>query len=127
MSTTEDPARLRLGYRLDAGVALVTVTGEIDVESCGLLRDGLLRVVTDENDRCLVVNLSGVSFMDSTGLGVLVGVWRRLAARRGSLALASPSGQVQRLLRTAGLTKILPVYDHEADALQACQEPADGE
>lgn len=127
MSTTEDPARLRLGYRLDAGVALVTVTGEIDVQSCGLLRDGLLRVVTDENDRCLVVNLSGVSFMDSTGLGVLVGIWRRLAARRGSLALASPSGQVQRILDIAGLTKILPVYDHEADALHACREPADGQ
>ena len=126
MSTAEAPGRLHLGYRLDAGVAVVTVTGEVDVATCNLFRDGLLRVVTDENDRGLVVNLAGVNFMDSTGLGVLVGVWHRLGARRGSLALAAPSRQLQRILATTGLTKVLAVYDLEADAVQACRQPAGG-
>jgi len=124
MSTAEGPERLQLGYRLDAGVAVVRLTGEVDVATCGLLRDGLLRVVTDEIDRSLVVNLAGVTFMDSTGLGVLAGVWRRIGARRGHLALAAPSRSVRHLLDAAGLAKVLPVYDLEADAVQACRPPA---
>ena len=126
MNTAEPPEPLHLGYQLAAGVAVVTVTGEVDVATCELLRDGLLRVVTDETDRGLVVNLAGVNFIDSAGLGVLVGVWHRLGARRGSLALAAPSRQIQRILATTGLTKMLAVYDHEADAVQACRQPAGG-
>ena len=91
MGTAEAPGRLLLEYRLDSGVAVVTVTGELDVSTSGLLRDGLLRVVTDENRRGLVVNLAGVNFIDSTGIGVLVGVWHRVRAMNSSLALAAPS------------------------------------
>jgi anti-sigma B factor antagonist len=86
---------LRLHYRLDSGVAVVTVVGEVDVATCGLLREGLLRVVTDENYRGLVLNLAGVNFIDSTGLGVLVGVGRRVTATDSCLALAMPSRQVR--------------------------------
>ncbi len=124
MSTAEAPRGLHLGYRLDGGVAVVTVTGEVDVATCELLREGLLRVVTDEHDRDLVVNLAGVTFIDSAGVGVLVGAWRRLGTRRGSLALAAPSPQVRRILATTGLTKVLAVYDLEADAVQASQAQA---
>jgi len=126
MSTAEAPGRLHLGYRLDAGVAVVTVTGEVDVVTCGVLRDGLLRAVTDGNGRGLVVNLADVSFLDSTGLGVLVGVWHRVEASSGRLAVAAPSRQVRSALNTAGLTKALSVYDLEADAVQACRHPAAG-
>jgi anti-anti-sigma factor len=84
------------------------VTGEVDVATCGLLRDRLLQIVADEDFRGLVVNLADVRFMDSTGIGVLVGVWRRVAATTASLALAAPAPQVQAVLDTAGLTKILP-------------------
>jgi anti-sigma B factor antagonist len=126
MSTAEAPGRLHLGYRLDAGVAVVTVTGEVDLVTCGVLRDGLLRTMTDDNGRALVVNLAGVSFLDSTGLGVLVGVWHRVEASGGRLAVAVPSRQVRRALNTAGLTKALSVYDLEADAVQACRHPAAG-
>jgi hypothetical protein len=73
VSTAEAPDRLLLGYRLDNGVAVVTVTGAVDVFTCGLPRDGLLRAVTDEDHRGLVVNLAAVSFIDSAGIGVLVG------------------------------------------------------
>jgi anti-sigma B factor antagonist len=124
--TAEAPQRLHLDYRLDAGVAVVTVTGEVDVANCELLREGLLRVAPDENDRGLVVNLAGVNFMDSTGLGVLVGVWHRLGARHSSLALAAPSRQIQRILDTTGLARVLAAYDLEADAVQACRQPAGG-
>jgi anti-sigma B factor antagonist len=79
--------------------------------------------VSDENYRGLVVNLAGVTFIDSTGIGVLVGVWRRVRATDGSLALAAPSRQVQGILNATGLTKVLSIYSVEADAVQACVRP----
>jgi anti-anti-sigma factor len=119
MSASGEPGRLVLSYRLDQGIAVAKAVGEVDIATSGLLREGLLRVVTDEEGRGLVVNLAGVTFMDSTGIGVLVGIWRVIRARSGGLAVAEPSSQVRRTLDTAGLGKILPVYDSEAAALQA--------
>jgi anti-anti-sigma factor len=126
MNTAKAPEQLLFGYGLAGGVAVVRVTGEVDVATCGLLRDRLLRIVTDEDFRGLVVNLAGVRFLDSTGIGVLVGVWRRVAATTAGLALAAPGPQVRRVLDTAGLTKVLPVYDAEADAVAAIRRPPAG-
>jgi anti-sigma B factor antagonist len=122
VSTAEAPERLLLQYRLESGVAVVTVRGEVDVATCSRLRDGLLRVVTDENYRGLVVNLAGVDFIDSTGIGVLVGVWRRIRATDGCLALAEPSRQVRSVLDATGLTKVLSVYARDDEAVRACAQ-----
>jgi anti-sigma B factor antagonist len=115
---------LLLAYRLDTGIAVVKVTGGVDVSTSGSLRDSLLRVISDENYRGLVVNLAGVNFIDSTGVGVLVGIWHRVQAAQGCMSLAAPSRQARGILETTGLTKVFPVYGTEAEAVQACREPA---
>jgi anti-sigma B factor antagonist len=121
MSTARARQRLVLDHRLDGGVVVVRVTGEVDVSTSGLLRDGLLVAMTGENRWNLVVNLASVSLIDSTGVGVLVGVWHRIRARNGCLALV-PSLQVQRVLEMTGLTSTFSVYDTEAEAIQACRQ-----
>jgi anti-sigma B factor antagonist len=123
MGQAEAAGQLSLDYRLDSGVAVVTVTGEIDVLTSGLLREGLLRLITDEGPPGLVVNLTGVSFLDSTGTGVLVGVLHRVRATGGRLAVAAPSRQARGILDITGLTTLLSVYDTEAAAVQACRQP----
>jgi anti-sigma B factor antagonist len=124
MEATGASQRLTFGYRLDQGIAVVQVTGELDLSTCGALRDSLLRVVTDEERRGLVVNLSGVTFIDSTGIGVLVGVWHRVRASYHRMALAELSVPVARILETAGLTTILPAYPDDAQAVEAVRESA---
>jgi anti-sigma B factor antagonist len=123
VSTAEPRGGLLLQDRVDNGVAVVTVTGDVDVASSSALRDGLLQVVADENFHGLVVNLAGVSFIDSTGIGVLVGVWRRTKATDGSLALASPSRQAQSVLDATGLTKVLSLFSTEEEAVQSLAQP----
>ena len=126
MSPADVPGGLLLDYRLDSGVAVVTVTGEVDVSTSPSFRDGLLRVITDEVPRGLVVNLASVSFIDSTGVGVLVGIWHRARATTRCLALAAPSGQARNVLEATGLATVLPVYDTQAQAVRACQEAGAG-
>jgi anti-anti-sigma regulatory factor len=97
MGPSEAAGRLRLENRLDSGVALVTVTGEIDVSTSALLREHLLRVITDEPRRSLVVNLARVSFIDSTGTvpcpcGMMIGFFGSLLLSGAGVPGAAPAG-----------------------------------
>jgi anti-anti-sigma factor len=118
--TPQTPERLHIRYRLSRGIAVVDVRGEIDVATCELLRDRLLLALTDQDRRNIVVNLAGISFIDSTGLGVLVAAWHRAQAGPRALALAAPPRQARTVLDTTGLTKVFPIYDTETQAVQAC-------
>ena len=126
MGSAEDGGRLHLEYRLDGGVAVVKVIGDLDVFTSGEFREGLLRVISDESERSLVVNLAGVSFIDSTGTGVLVGVWHRVRATNGLLAVAAPSRQARGILEMTGLARTFPVYETESEAVHACRAAAAG-
>jgi anti-sigma B factor antagonist len=100
-----------------AGHTAVEVGGELDVASASELRDCLRRVI-DAGSRRLVVDLRRVCFVDSVGLGVLVGARRRLLGRGddGSIELACVGGLVIRILRMTGLDRVFPVHASLADA-----------
>jgi len=68
--------------------------------------------------RYLVLDLSAVDRIDSTGLGVLVGARKRLRAGNGQLRLAAASGNVARVLHATGLDRVLPLYPDVASALE---------
>jgi anti-sigma B factor antagonist len=106
-------------YRLEDDVAIVDVNGDIDVLTSGALRDRLLAVAGQGHDG-LVVNLGDVEFIDSTGIGVLIGVWRRVQAGRGAFALAAPSRRTRRIFDIAGVSKVFSIHDSTAEAVQAC-------
>jgi anti-sigma B factor antagonist len=116
--------RLNVRLSLDTGVSVVLVSGEVDVFTCEALRGHLVRVITDEAFGGLVVDLEGVGFIDSTGIGVLVGAWHRVQATDRRMALARPSGQVRRVLHAAHLEQILAVRDSLAAAVEDVRRPA---
>lgn len=86
---------------------VVEVCGELDLATSPQLREVLADLLGRGHAR-LVVDLSQVSFIDSTALGVLVGAHRSTRAQGGSLALASPD---RRCLRTMEITGLTSVFD----------------
>lgn len=96
--------------RASGDFTVVDVTGEVDVFTAPKLREGILGLLTDGKTR-IVVNLAGVGFMDSTGLGVLVGALKRVKERDGELAVAGAQGTVLRVLTVTGLNAVFPMYD----------------
>jgi anti-sigma B factor antagonist len=88
--------------------AVVHVGGEVDLATCPQLR-GLLAELVEQGIYHLVVDLEQVSFMDSSGIGVLMGVHRRLREHGGSLRLAAPNARVRRVLELTGVTEVLPI------------------
>jgi anti-anti-sigma factor len=85
----------------DHGSCSVGVSGEIDAHSAPMLAERLSGCSGAETD--IVIDLSGVTFMDSSGLRVLIDIRQRLEATPHRLVLASPSDSVIRLLEVAGL------------------------
>src|SRR6266436_4746546 len=82
----EDFVDLKLGHYNKDGIGVVDVEGEIDVYTAPRLRELLIDLV-NKNNYQLVVNMEKVEFLDSTGLGVLVGGLKRVRAHDGSLDL----------------------------------------
>ena len=92
------------------GVATVSVRGEVDVYTAPQLRECLYGVVADGIGR-VVLDLSAMSFIDSTGLGVIVGTLKRLREGGGDLLLRSPSRSTLKVLEITGLTRIIEIVE----------------
>jgi len=105
-------------HRVEKGLTIVTISGEIDVFTSPRLRERLLDII-DDGALHLVVDLSEVTFLDSTGLGVLVGVYHRLRAREGSMSFVGVNERVRRVFRITQLTKIFMLHRTLEEALAA--------
>jgi anti-sigma B factor antagonist len=98
------------------GAVVVRLAGELDLYNSDEVRETLAAVAQQPPDR-LVIELSEVSFLDSTMLGVLVEARQKLAGR--PIALAGAGEPIRRAVEVAGLAGHLPLYDSVADALAA--------
>jgi len=108
---------LSLSTRESAGTIVVDVAGEIDVYTSPKLRERLVGLVNEGATR-LVVNLDEVEFIDSTGLGVLVGVLKRIRARGGSLSLVCHRDGLLRVFTITGLEKVFAIYPSVEEATE---------
>jgi anti-sigma B factor antagonist len=104
--------------RVDERTQALDLEGEVDVYTAPLLRQEIMDQV-DAGVTHLLVNLEKVEYLDSTGLGILIGGVKRLKEQNGSLKLVGPSARITRIFEITGLNKIFDVYASEADALAA--------
>lgn len=109
---------LSLDTRSAAGWTVVAVAGEIDVYTAPNLRDRLVGLVGAGHYN-LVVDLEGVDFLDSTGLGVLVGALKRVRAHQGSLRLVCTQERLLKVFRITGLAKVFAIYGSVEAAVAA--------
>src|SRR3954451_6969864 len=109
---------LSLSTRTEGDRTIVEVGGEIDVYTAPRLREQLVDLVADGKYH-LVVDMERVDFLDSTGLGVLVGGLKRVRAHDGSLRLVCTQERILKIFRITGLTKVFPIRDFVEDALAA--------
>ncbi|HXP91943.1 MAG TPA: STAS domain-containing protein [Candidatus Binatia bacterium] len=94
------------------------LSGSLDLATAPTVRAALLEAA-ERGDHRIVVDLNRVEFLDSTGLGALIGAQRRAKEEGGEVRLTVPDGQILRLLRITGLLKIFGVYASLDDALAA--------
>jgi anti-sigma B factor antagonist len=109
---------LKLGHYAKDGIEVIDVGGEIDIYTAPRLRELLIDLVGKGNYQ-LVVNMDKVGFLDSTGLGVLVGGLKRVRAHDGSLDLACTQERILKIFRITGLTQVFGIHQTVDQAIAA--------
>ena len=109
---------LTLTTREAGGKTIVAVGGEIDVYTAPKLRDKITELVGG-GVYDIVIDMEEVEFLDSTGLGVLVGGLKKVRAHDGSLQLVCSQDRLLKIFRITGLAKVFVIHDTAEAALAA--------
>lgn len=105
MSITEVPFGITVSR--EDSVVIVAVDGTLDAETSPTLRNILSDLVESQGNLSLVVDLSALTFLDSTAIGVICTLERELASRSGHLVVRDASAAVRGIFETSGLAAIL--------------------
>lgn len=97
---------------------VVEVNGEIDVYTSPKVKEIITELIEKGNYN-LVINLEGVRYIDSTGLGVLIGALKKVREKEGSINLVCTNPQIKKIFNITGLVKIFGIYKDEDEALKA--------
>lgn len=116
LSITREPGR---------GYPVVAVSGEVDVYSAPMLRDELAKLL-DNGAGSVVVDLTDVGFLDSTGLGALVTARTAAAQGGGQLAVVCTHDRILKLFTITGLDGVFQIHPTVAEALSALPAPTAG-
>lgn len=100
-------------------VLILRLHGELDISSAEGFRREVEQALVETNRRAVVLSCRHLSFLDSSGLGAILGRYRQLQGRGGRMAVAGVSGRVKTVLDMSGVSKLIPVYDSEKKAVQA--------
>jgi anti-sigma B factor antagonist len=100
----------------DKGVTVLVPSGRLDVTGAPTLKDAISDAVKDGQPR-LVIDMEGVSFVDSTGLGSVIAALKLVRNSKGDLRLAAPNQQVRVVLELTTLDRVFPYYATVEDAL----------
>ena len=101
---------------IDDHTHVVTPRGDVDALTAPKLGRRLLGLAEEGKTR-LVVDLSNVTFMDSTGIGVLLNALHNLSKRHGGLALVCPTERILRPFQVSGLVGYLPIFSSREAAI----------
>lgn len=104
----------------DGRCLTLRLVGELDHAAAQTVMPGIEDAVEEYLPRRCVLDLTGVSFMDSSGIAVILKTDCLLRQTGGALALSGVPGQVRRVLDVAGLTKIVPVLDDREKECEQC-------
>lgn len=88
----------------------VWLSGELDHHAARTVREQIDAAIERSAAKTLVLDFSGVTFMDSSGIGLIMGRYRLMLGRSGTLTVTGASERLQRVMKLAGLNK-LPIWD----------------
>lgn len=113
------PAQLKISAGEVTGCMVVSPAGECDLANATALRTCLCRML-NRWQRPVVVDLSGLTFMDSSGLHALLAAYRRATQLQCQLVLAAPPPPVAKVLDMTAMGHVLEIYDTVREACTAC-------
>jgi anti-sigma B factor antagonist len=93
---------MMVSYSVRNGWTVVEVDGDVDIHTAGMIREAVSKLL-DKGHSHFVLDLDFVAFMDSMGLGAVVGIMKRIRGQHGSMRIASASSRILRIFEISGL------------------------
>lgn len=109
---------LNIDLEIKQDVLCIRLTGELDHHTAETLRNQITEKMEKSEINHLVMNLEKLSFMDSSGLGVILGRYKQIKLKQGEMVVCSISPPVKRLFDMSGLFKIIRLETSEKFALE---------
>ncbi|MBO8138552.1 MAG: anti-sigma F factor antagonist [Desulfotomaculum sp.] len=104
-------------FQVEGSILLVRLNGELDLGVANKLRTELDSALENHDARNIIFNLANVTYIDSTGLGLMLGRYKKISRYGGKMALVAPQPQVKRILELSGLTSIINEFKDESEAM----------
>jgi len=102
------------------GATVLTLTGDVDARAAPIVRDSLVEAI-ENNDGLIVLDLTDVPYMDSMGLGMLVGALKRANEHGARLRFVITRSQVLKVLNITGLIRVFDIYPDVEEAIRGRQ------
>ena len=102
---------MNLEFNVQGNVLIVTMMGELDHHSAEEVRNKIEDRLDREGIIKLVLDFSGVKFMDSSGIGVVIGRYKKLSLKHGLVYVCNINESIKRVFEISGMFKIIKQYD----------------
>lgn len=106
-----------LSYEKVKDILVITLQGELDHHSAEEVRVKIDDRIDRDDIKKLILNFNGVTFMDSSGIGVVVGRLKKMQSKKGELCISDVNKTVNKVFELSGLYKIIKAYDSVAQAI----------
>jgi stage II sporulation protein AA (anti-sigma F factor antagonist) len=108
--------KVKISYK--GTILIASLAGELDHHSAEYVRQKIDNELMKSSNRDMILDFSEVSFMDSSGIGVVIGRYKNIQKLNGKLAIINLNSQVRRIFEMSGLLKIIPTYDNVEHAIK---------
>ena len=99
---------MRIKSKVSSGTLYVVLSGELDEHSASHTRMALDDVFSGGDFGQIIIDLSELEFMDSTGIGVLIGRYKRMKSRNIPIYICNPSKHAEKIFKMTGLFELMP-------------------
>lgn len=109
---------LQIKVRKNGIVSMIDLTGEVDAYTSARFREIMIELIEDGSTG-LVIGMASVEYIDSCGLGALVGGLKRISENNGKIVIVCDRPQVRKVFEITGLEKVFPLFMTEDEAVAA--------
>ena len=113
---------LSVNYYIKNNTIIIRLIGEMDQETVGNLRVKLQELIAENNIKNIVFNLGKLEFMDSTGIGIIIGRYNQLKKKNGKIVLCNLNKNIEKIVLLCGLPRICMIKNSEEEAYDYLEE-----
>ncbi|TBL79810.1 anti-sigma F factor antagonist [Paenibacillus thalictri] len=100
---------------------IVRLKGELDHHTAEVVKSRMEEAISKGDSRHVILSLKGLTFMDSSGLGVILGRYKQITAIGGKMIVCDVNPSVHRLFEMSGMFKIVSIQDNERSAISSLE------